>query len=41
MRFVPAIPGIGALPELRTYESRDCVETTTEEMTTLVAAAVH
>ena len=41
MRFARTLPGIGALPELWTFECRDCAEATTEEMTTLVAAAGH
>jgi hypothetical protein len=41
MRFARAIPGIGALPELWTFECRDCAEATTEEKATLLAAAVH
>jgi hypothetical protein len=41
MRFARALPGIGALAELWTFECRDCAEATTEEMATLVAAAGH
>jgi hypothetical protein len=41
MRFARAIPRIGALPELWTFECRDCAEATTEEKATLLAAAVH
>jgi hypothetical protein len=41
MRFARAIPGIGALPELWTFECRVCAEATTEEKATLLAAAVH
>jgi hypothetical protein len=29
MRFANSIPGIGALPELHTYECRECREATT------------
>ncbi len=31
MRLAGIIPGIGALPELRTFECRDCAEAVTEE----------
>jgi hypothetical protein len=31
MRFARCIPGIGALPELWTFECRECVEAVTEE----------
>jgi hypothetical protein len=41
MRFVRAIPGIGALPELWTFECRDCVEVATEEKAMLLSTALH
>jgi len=41
MRFVRAIPGIGALPELWTFECRDCAEATTEEKLMPVSTALH
>jgi hypothetical protein len=33
MRFASAIPGIGALPELWTFECRECAEAITEAIT--------
>ncbi len=41
MRFARAIPGLGALPELWTFECRDCFEATTEEKTMPVSMALH
>ena len=40
MRFVRAIPGIGALPELWTFECRDCAEVATEEKAMLLSTAL-
>ena len=39
MRLARIIPGIGALPELWTFECRDCAEAVTEEKDTLLAEA--
>ena len=40
MRFARAIPGIGGLPELWTFECVPCTEAMTEEKTKLLACAV-
>jgi hypothetical protein len=37
MRFARSIPGIGALPELWTFECRECVEAVTQEKPRLLA----
>ncbi len=37
MRLASIIPGIGALPELRTFECRDCVEAVTEAQDALLS----
>ena len=39
MRLAGIIPGIGALPELWTYECRDCAEAVTEAKNTLLSEA--
>ncbi len=39
MRLAGIIPGIGALPELWTFECRDCAEAVTEEKATLLSEA--
>jgi hypothetical protein len=39
MRLASIFPGIGALPELWTYECRDCVEAVTEAKDTLLSEA--
>lgn len=39
MRLAGIIPGIGALPELWTYECRDCAEAVTEAKDTLLSEA--
>jgi hypothetical protein len=41
MRLARAIPGIGALPELWTFECRDCAEVTTEEKAMQLSTASH
>jgi len=41
MRFARAIPGIGALPELWTFECRGCAEVTTEEKAMPLSTALH
>ena len=41
MRFARAIPGIGGLPELWTFECVHCAEATTEEKAKLLAYAAQ
>ena len=39
MRFASMVPGIGALPELWTFECRECAEAVTEAKDTLLSDA--